>query len=134
MNLQERITELEGKNFVKKILTIEDKSNSDDVKNFGLSVKHVHFLDVNGAVMVQTKAVLFVLDEGTEKEEAYWDGNFKGGYPVSIVRPQTVQEMEENTDGTVYKVEKLVDTTGDEKVISEKLTLEAVEKESVLTK
>jgi len=130
MKLQDRINELAGKDFVKKILITEDVSNPTDKENFKLSVKHVHYLDASGAVMTVTKAKLFVLDEKTEKEEAY----FQDTYPVSRVRHQTVQEMETNEDGTVYKVEKLVDTSGMEKIVADKKIVDSGDTKTVATK
>ena len=123
MKMSEIIAELESKSFVKKILATEDVSNPTDVQKHKLSVKHVHFLDVSGSVMTATKAVLFVLDEGKETEEAY----FADRYPQSRVQSNFIErEYVEGSDGSIKEVSKLSTSTGESKVIAETILKEAV--------
>lgn len=128
MKLQDRIKEIEALDFCKKIINTEDVSNPDDVKNFGFSVKHVNYFDVSGSVMTVTKAPIYVLNEGTDEEEAY----FMDRYPQSRAQANTVvSEFAEAEDGSISEVKKLLTSTGEKKIVEEVVLKEAPIKEVI---
>jgi ethanolamine utilization protein EutP (predicted NTPase) len=128
MKLQDRISEIGALDFCKKVINVEDVSNPEDVEKFGFCVKHVNYFDVSGSVMPVTKAPVYVLNEGTDDEEAY----FKDNYPPSRVRANTVvSEVEEAEDGSISEVKKLITSTGEKKIVEEVVLKEAPVKEVI---
>jgi hypothetical protein len=74
MKKQELLDELEQKDFCGKILgTTEVQLTEDDLK-VANSVKwyHIHFMEIVGKVAKCKKISMYVFDEGTAKESAYY--------------------------------------------------------------
>ena len=113
---------LAGLSWVGQVLDHEDVSNPMDVEKYGISNVHVHILEENGMVAKKRTIHCYVVGLGSKDELAYFDGRI----PMPELVPAVKTEYVANTDGTVYESKSVVALTGEEKVISEKTTLEAV--------
>lgn len=124
MKLADRIKEIEAMEHVYKVLDTVEQSNPEDRDTYGVSVKHVYILDYSGACMDKSKIPLYVIDEGKETEECFYQGS---QFPASRVRANTVvSEVEEAEDGSISEVKKLLTSTGEKKVVMETIIKEAV--------
>jgi len=100
MNKQELINDLESKSFVKQLTGLEDTQLASE----NLKLYAQHYIETNGLVAKETKAHIFVIDEGLETEVAY----YKDREPESSVQPthplvKKYQETIESVDGEVVK-------------------------------
>jgi hypothetical protein len=98
MNKQELIQELENKTFVKKLTKLEDTgSASQDLKLYAQ-----HYIETDGVVAKETKAHIYVLNEGLATEEAY----YKDREPTASVQSThpLVKKYQATIDGSNGKV------------------------------
>jgi len=79
MNKQELINDLESRNFVKQLTGLEDTQLASE----NLKLYAQHYIETDGLVAKETKAHIFVIDEGLETEVAY----YKDREPESSVQP-----------------------------------------------
>ena len=79
MNKQELINDLESRSFVKQLTSLEDTMLASD----NLKLYAQHYIETDGLVAKETKAHIFVIDEGLETEVAY----YKDREPESSVQP-----------------------------------------------
>lgn len=124
MTLQGLKDYLAGLTWVGQVLDHEDVSNPMDVEKYGISNVHVHILEENGMVAKKRTIHCYVVGLGSKDELAYFDGRI----PMPELAPAVKTEYVANADGTVYESKSVVALTGEEKVIAEKTTLEAVAK------
>lgn len=123
MKLVDRIKEIEAMEHVYKVLDTVDQSNMEDKDRYGVSVKHINILDYSGSCMEKCKIPLYVIDEGKETEECFYQGN---QFPTSRIRANTmVSEVEEAEDGSISEVKRLVTSTGEKKEVTATIIKEA---------
>ena len=79
MNKQELINDLESRSFVKQLTGLEDTQLASE----NLKLYAQHYIETDGLVAKETKAHIFVIDEGLETEVAY----YKDREPESSVQP-----------------------------------------------
>ena len=79
MKLIDIIQDLENRYFVKELTALEDTQLAS--QNIKLYVQH--YLEVDGEVAKETKVFIYVINEGTELEEAF----YKDREPESSLRP-----------------------------------------------
>lgn len=125
MKLADRIKEIAAMEHVYKVLDTVDQSNVDDKEKYGISVKHVYVMDYNGDCMEKTKIPLYVIDEGFETEECFYQGT---QYPGSRIQAnRVISEVEEASDGSISEVKRLVTSTGEKKEVTATVIKEAVQ-------
>jgi hypothetical protein len=107
MNKQELIQELENKTFVKKLTKLEDTgSASQDLKLYAQ-----HYIESDGNVAKETKAHIYVLDEGLATEEAY----FKDREPELSV--QTTHPLVKKYQSTINQYNGKVIDKGEDFIV-----------------
>jgi hypothetical protein len=90
MNKKELIQDLKNKSFVKKLTALEDTGLASQ------DLKHAqHYIETDGNVAKETKAHIYVLDEGLETEEAY----YKDREPTATV--QTTHPLAKKYKATI---------------------------------
>jgi hypothetical protein len=74
MTKAELIAELTAKDFCGKVIGVQesDLDASDYKKTNNIKVYHIHYMEIVGKCVRCTKAVMYVFDEGTAKEAAYY--------------------------------------------------------------